>query len=280
MNEDRTCPFCGGTELKEVRCISKLKKKAQDKQAAESTLSVRSEERCFMHCTGLNGCGGFFLPPEYFLPPEAQKERYLLHNNNLSDEGYRSFLKTFADTALLHIRELLGRPPRTVFDYGCGNGALIELLTSYTCGTCGGLLAENTEIRGWDPFFAPDVSFFQDGADAVLCLEVAEHFENPREGFAGLARACRPGGYAAVQTLFVPESGEKEWAEDAFSANTDTGTDTEAAEAAFRSWWYKEDTTHVSFYTLKALKACAERAGFEYCGTYNNCSILRVAFPR
>lgn len=272
MKEDKKCPFCGGTELKEVRCISKLKKKAQDKQAAGSPVAVRSEERCFMHCTGLNGCGGFFLRPEYFLPPEAQKERYLLHNNNLSDEGYRSFLKKFADTALLHIRELLGRPPRTIFDYGCGNGALIELLTSYTCGTCGGLFAENTEIRGWDPFFAPDVPLFEEGADAVLCLEVAEHFENPHEGFAGLARACRAGGYAAVQTLFAPEINSE--------AGTDTGTGAETAEAAFRSWWYKEDTTHVSFYTEKALKACAERAGFVYCGTYNNCSILRAALPR
>ena len=136
----------------------------------------------------------------------------------------------------------------------------------------GGLLPENTEIRGWDPFFVPDVPFFADGADAVLCLEVAEHFENPARGFEGLAKACRPGGYAAVQTLFVPETDGE--------AGTDTDTGAEAAAAAFRSWWYKEDATHVSFYTEKALKVCAERAGFEYCGTYNNCSILRAAFPR
>lgn len=269
MSEDRNCPFCGGTELKEVRCVSKRKKTGRNKTAAGNENAACPAERRFMHCTGNGGCGGFFLLPEYFLPPEAQKERYLLHNNSLSDEGYRSFLKDFADTALLQIGKLSDGPPRTVFDYGCGNGALGELLKLYISK---GLLPENTEIRGRDPFFAPDTPFFRGGADAVLCLEVAEHFENPDEGFAGLARACKKGGYAAVQTLFAPEGGSE--------AGADTRSNAEAAEAAFRSWWYKEDATHVSFYTLKALKACAFRAGFEYCGTYNNCSILRAAFPR
>ncbi|WP_428769802.1 class I SAM-dependent methyltransferase [Treponema sp. HNW] len=278
MDENiKYCPFCGGIELKEIRCVSKHKKTVRDRTAAVHEHESRLHERCFMHCTGNGGCGGFFLLPEYFLPKAEQKKRYLLHNNNLSDAGYRSFLENFADTALVHIRELLGRPPHSIFDYGCGNGSLVELLHSYACG---GLLPENTEIRGRDPFFAPDTPFFEGGADAVLCLEVAEHFENPHEGFAGLARACKKGGYAAVQTLFAPESGGEAGADTSSGAEIAAGANAQAAESAFRSWWYKEDTTHVSFYTEKALKACAERAGFEYCGTYSNCSILRAAFPR
>ncbi|MGI5174162.1 class I SAM-dependent methyltransferase [Treponema sp. OMZ 840] len=250
------CPFCGKKGAQELIFSFKRSKEGcrrffrchDDEQPADICSSDT--------CSGgkKRGCGGIFVHPDCFISAEAQKKRYLLHNNSLADKGYRSFLADFADTALFYIKKLLGRPPHTVFDYGCGNGALVELLASYTRS---GLLPEDTEIRGWDPFFAPGVQFFPGGADAVLCLEVAEHFESPHEGFAGLARACKAGGILAVHTLFAPD-------------NVDD----------FKSWWYKEDPTHVSFYTQKALELCAKRAGFEYCGTYSNCSILRAAFPR
>ena len=238
MSGKNVCPFCGNTELCEL----------------DFTRAKKSGAGCrrFMHCAG--GCGGFFVPARYFLPPEAQKARYLLHDNNLFDPGYRSFLKKFADTAIERGSALLGRSPRTIFDYGCGNGALIALLKTYKQTA---LLPLQTELRGWDPFFAPDTPFFESGADMVLCLEVAEHFESPHKGFAGLARACKAGGVLALHTLFAPAGVED-----------------------FKRWWYKEDPTHVSFYTQKALRLCAERAGFTYCGTYNNCSIFRAAFPR
>ena len=100
---------------------------------------------------------------------------------------------------------LLGAPPATIFDYGCGNGALIELLQTHKKDF---LLPDDTEIRGWDSLFAPEAEFFAGGADLVLCLEVAEHFENPAEGFAGLSRACKRGGVLAVRMLFALET---EW---------------------------------------------------------------------
>ena len=234
------CPFCGGTYLTECACAPKKR--------------AGGFERRFFRCAGSSGCGGFFVSRECFLPAQKQKERYLLHDNSLANAGYRSFLKDFADTALNQSRALLGAPPATIFDYGCGNGALIELLQTNKKDF---LLPADTEIRGWDPLFAPAAQPFPGGADLVLCLEVAEHFENPAEGFAGLSRACKRGGLLAVRTLFAPES-----------------------EREFKSWWYKEDPTHVSFYTQKALTLCAKDAGFEPCGIYNNCSIFRAAFPR
>ena len=234
------CPFCGGTHLSECT-------RASEKKAG-------GYERRIFRCVPPSGCGGFFVSRECFLSVQKQKERYLLHDNSLANAGYRSFLKDFADTALNQSRALLGAPPATIFDYGCGNGALIELLQTNKKDF---LLPADTEIRGWDPLFAPAAQPFPGGADLVLCLEVAEHFENPAEGFAGLSRACKRGGVLAVRTLFAPET-----------------------EREFKSWWYKEDPTHVSFYTQKALTLCAKDAGFELCGIYNNCSIFRAAFPR
>ncbi|MDR1748274.1 MAG: class I SAM-dependent methyltransferase [Spirochaetaceae bacterium] len=178
-------------------------------------------------------CGGVFLAPSFRLDAWGQRKRYELHRNDPSDEGYRSFLLRFIEPVLACLPEL----PRRVLDFGCGpltgkTPALVTLLEEQL---------PEAEIRGWDPFFAPDTSLFAEGADLVMCLEVAEHFESPREGFASLAAACRPGGRAAVGTMTVPEDPE-----------------------AFDSWWYKDDPTHVSLYSVSALEYAAVSAGLVF----------------
>lgn len=216
---DLCCHICGNFELEEY---------------VDGT-------RRFLRCGGMEGCGIVFVHPECYLTPQKQSERYLLHRNILEPAdakgGYRSFLAKFADTVLDYMRNTSTEHKlSSIFDYGSGpEPALMQLLTEYKLS---GRLADTTEIRGWDPFFAPTTPFFKNGADLVLCLEVAEHFENPTEGFAGLARASRLGGIVALQTMIVPQN------------YTD-----------FKNWWYKEDSTHVNFYSKNALELCAKNAG-------------------
>ena len=38
----------------------------------------------------------------------------------------------------------------------------------------------------------------------------------------------------------------------------------------FKKWWYKEDTTHVSFYSEKSLQKCGERVGLELIKQHDN----------
>ena len=117
MAELLRCPFCSGTHLSECT-------RASEKKAG-------SCERRIFRCVPPSGCGGFFVSRECFLSVQKQKERYLLHDNSLANAGYRLFLKDFAYTALSRSCALLGAPPATIFDYGCGNGALIELLQTH-----------------------------------------------------------------------------------------------------------------------------------------------------
>lgn len=175
-------------------------------------------------------CGGIGVLPEYYIPEKEQKARYLLHTNSLADTGYEQFLRRFIEPIAAMMREW-NVPIRTVFDYGAGpEPALCELMKT--------VIFPDAEIRGWDPFFLPDGELFADGADLVTCLEVAEHFECVDTGFEGLVRACRPGGFVGVGTMTVPADIKK-----------------------FLSWWYKEDCTHVSFYTKQALETAAARHG-------------------
>ena len=52
-----------------------------------------------------SSCGGYFLDNRFFLSPKEQKERYLLHDNSLENQGYRQFLKKFLDFSLPFIKE-------------------------------------------------------------------------------------------------------------------------------------------------------------------------------
>ncbi len=176
----------------------------------------------------------------------GERGRYLKHNNSLADRGYRAYLEAFLD-GILNFEGLERDSIQRVFDYGSGpSPALVALL---------GL--RGFDARGWDPYFDPHGEGFEGGADLVTCLEVAEHFRNPVEGFRGLSGAARPGGTIAVATHLL-------------------SSDREETERDFPAWWYRQDPTHVTFYTRGGLEAIAERAGLSLLGsTGSNTYIFR-----
>ncbi|MCR4714738.1 MAG: class I SAM-dependent methyltransferase [Treponemataceae bacterium] len=187
-------------------------------------------------------CGGFFMMPESRLMHEKQKERYLKHNNTIENKGYVEFLESFIKPVLHYVSNCKNglSAITAILDYGSGpEPVLVELLESYRDK---GVISRECEIRGWDPFFAPDTKLFENGAELVTCLEVVEHFESPDEDFSKLASCVKSGGILAVGTMLVPSGGEE----------------------AFKNWWYRSDATHVSFYTEDSLRSVAGRHGLSY----------------
>ena len=186
------------------------------------------------------------------LSPEKQKERYLKHNNTLENKGYVEFLESFIKPVLTYMNSSGGNCGKIskILDYGSGpEPVLVQLLERYTTK---GELSCSCEVRGWDPFFAADVPFFEGGADLVTCLEVAEHFEEPKQDFGRLASCVRDGGFLAVGTMLVPSGGVE----------------------AFKNWWYRSDATHVSFYTEKALRTVAAKNGLVWVTNLNDRTFL------
>lgn len=165
--------------------------------------------------------------PEDFMPAALQKQRYLLHNNTLENEGYLQFLKKFIDPILEKTSRI-----DFIVDYGCGPApCLLQLLERYRAS---GKIPQAVRLFGWDPFFQPELP--HEAADLVTCLEVAEHFENPAADFEKLAKVCHSGAFVAVGTKIWRQPAER-----------------------FETWWYKEDLTHVSFYSEYSLRLCAQR---------------------
>lgn len=192
-------------------------------------------------------CGGIFLDRSLLLAPENERQRYLLHENTLENNSYREYLGHFID-AIMNFPAIskVNSKNWKIFDYGSGpEPSLVKLLRE-----------KGFDARGWDPYFASDTEAFPEGADLVTCLEVVEHFANPREDFALAAAYLRFGGFFAIGTHLL---------DDGFLNDTpDCGS---ALSERFISWWYRQDPTHISFYSRKALCLVAKEAGLSWIGT-------------
>ena len=197
-------------------------------------------------------CGGIALDRAQCLPPDAERDRYTLHENTLENTGYRRYLEDFLGAVLSFpaIERVEPHASWRLFDYGSGpEPALVSLMR-----------ARGFESRGWDPYFSPETERFPGGADLVTCLEVAEHFKYPVRDFALLAECAKPGGFIAVGTHLLDglEPPERDIGQGEGRARP--------PYEAFASWWNRQDRTQVSLYARKTLSLMAERAGLELIG--------------
>lgn len=160
--------------------------------------------------------------PATWLSEGEEKARYLLHQNHPQDPQYREYIKRIlrqvwegmkGTSQRAHIGQSLD-----ILDYGCGPSPVVAQLLSPT----------DHRVTSYDPYFAPIT--LQGLYDLILCIEVPEHFKEPRKEFIQMATLLKEGGFLAVHTHQVPEEDED-----------------------FVRWWYKEDTTHRVFYSPVAL---------------------------
>lgn len=165
-------------------------------------------------------CRLVFVPPEYRLSREEEKERYDLHENDPSDEGYRNFLKRIVEP----LNSLL--PPGSEgLDFGSGPGPALHLMF---------------EERGhsmdlYDPLYENNRKVFDRTYDFITATEVVEHIHNPGKVLDRLWHHLRPEGYLGIMTKRVrnPE--------------------------AFKSWHYIRDKTHVAFFSAETFEWLSRR---------------------
>lgn len=195
-------------------------------------------KRVYHHC---ETCGGIFLDRAYLLSSVDEKNRYEKHDNSLKNAGYRRYLEDFISAVLTFpaLNEENPENRRKIHDFGSGpEPALATLLGE-----------KGFEVHFSDKFFAPLPKMFPGGADILTCLEVAEHFMDPLGEFALMASLLRPGGFLALGTLLLESGGTYPSIWDFFAP-----------------WWYRQDATHISFYSEKSLRLVAGDAGFEWQG--------------
>lgn len=164
-------------------------------------------------------CEFISLDPKFFLTKEEEKARYDLHENTIEDLGYVKMFTDFIDFAIEPHKENIEK----ALDFGSGPGPVLASLLEDN--------GFNTDI--YDPYFAADTQLKESSYDLITATEVFEHFNKPRESIAKLVSLLKPKAYLAVMTCFPP------------------------AKQDFDAWWYKNDPSHVSFYSLKSFEYLA-----------------------
>ncbi len=170
-----------------------------------------------------HNCSLVFVPERFHLSGEAERERYDKHNNSIDDEGYVSFLSGAVEAV-----KSFAFAGSCGLDFGCGeNPVLAELLKR-----------EGFSVDVYDPFYFEEDFFKLKKYDFITATEVVEHFSNPAKEFALLSSLLKDGGVFVVMT------------------NLYDGVD-------FNSWWYKGDSTHISFFSKRSFEFFAETYGFK-----------------
>lgn len=165
-------------------------------------------------------CNLIHVPPSDYLTKEAEFSEYNKHQNSPEDKGYRKFLgRLFIPLSSRLVADSLG------LDFGCGPGPTLSVM-----------FEEAGYIMSlYDPFYAPDRSVLKEQYDFITASEVVEHFHSPAIELNLLWSILKPGGWLGVMTKLALD------------------------KEAFSTWHYKDDPTHVCFYSIETMNWLASK---------------------
>ncbi len=181
-------------------------------------------------------CDLIFVPREYHLSEIDQKARYDSHNNDPDDPRYRNFFKQL-------LVPLLAILPSNSYglDFGSGPGPTLSLMLEEW--------GHNVDL--YDKFYAQNDAVFQNRYDFITVTEVVEHLPNPLKDLEALVKILQKGGILAIMTEIV------------------------SPQLDFTNWYYKNDPSHVCFYSEKTFLYLANLLGLEIVTLSERVIILR-----
>ncbi|MGD9761484.1 MAG: class I SAM-dependent methyltransferase [Candidatus Izemoplasmatales bacterium] len=162
--------------------------------------------------------------PKFFVSLETEKNRYELHSDGSDSPGYLNFVKPITD----YVKNNFTTQDKGL-DFGAGHSVVIADL----------LNESSLNVKIFDPFFHNFQELLNDKYDYIIACEVVEHFHNPLKEFTLLYSMLNPNGKLIIMTDPLRET------------------------TIFSNWYYKNDETHVFFYSLKTFQFIKEKFQFK-----------------
>ncbi len=151
-----------------------------------------------------------FVTADQHLSASDEKAVYDLHQNTPDDPGYRRFLSRLTVPLAKQLSE-----GACGLDYGCGPGPTLSVM----------MREQKFNMADYDPIYANLENLLADQYDFITCTEVVEHFRNPHDEFKRLFSLLKQRGRLGIMTKQVID------------------------KQAFSRWHYKNDLTHISFFS-------------------------------
>jgi len=155
-------------------------------------------------------CHLIFVLPEQFLSEGEEKGRYDLHQNRPEDQRYRQFLGRIFNP----MRERLA-PGSSGLDFGSGPGPTLSVMFEEV----------GHSVTIYDYYYARNPSVLERQYDFITATEVLEHLHNPGKELDRVWSCLKLGGNLGVMTKLALD------------------------RERFARWHYKDDPTHVCFFS-------------------------------
>jgi len=155
-------------------------------------------------------CQLVFVPTAQYLSEADEKAAYDHHQNSPTDPDYRRFLSRL----FLPLQDRLA-PNSQGLDFGSGPGPTLSIMFEEIGHT----------VTIYDYFYAKNPVALQQTYDFITATEVVEHLHDPARILSQLWTLLKPGGYLGLMTKLVRD------------------------QEAFTKWHYKNDLTHVCFFS-------------------------------
>lgn len=168
-------------------------------------------------------CALVSVPPRFYLSSAAEKAEYDKHENHPDDVGYQRFLSRTLDPLLACVSSTASG-----LDFGCGEGKALSLMAK----------ARGYQIDNYDLYYANDPQVLSSQYDFITLTEVIEHVSDAAALVAQLDKLLKNNGILAVMTKRVQDV------------------------HAFATWHYKNDPTHINFYSITTFEWLAKHYGW------------------
>jgi hypothetical protein len=155
-------------------------------------------------------CDLVYVPAKYYLTEKDERERYELHNNSYSDSGYVASLEKLLLPLLPRLE-----PAAKGLDFGSGPQPIFSRL----------LIDKGFDMDIFDPFYANNTQVFDEKYDFITATEVVEHLYKPNFELFRLFAMLTNNGVLGILTQLRSDTCD------------------------FKKWWYKNDKTHVCFFS-------------------------------
>ena len=190
------------------------------KICSSKTVRIENNKNNKVYYNCIN-CDYIFINGKLINSSDKEKLRYLKHNNSFEDINYVEMLRSFIKEYIKFDQDKINK----ILDFGCGPIPVLAKL----------LEDKGFNVDVYDKYFFPHNDYLKKKYDLITLIEVIEHLKNPIKELTQLKKHLNKNGFFIIKTLFHP-------------GNNDI----------FLKWWYKEDFTHISFFSQKTFKIISE----------------------
>jgi len=184
-----------------------------------------------------NNCELIMLDKEFYLTKEEEKQRYQLHENSTENKGYLNYLNNIITNSITPFL----KPGNRLLDFGCGpEKTWAEILKK-----------KRYDVSTYDPYFDNNSEWLNTKFDAITAIEVFEHLISPEKELNSLSKCLNRGNYLIIRTMLHSNDWDN-----------------------FKKWWYKDDPTHISFYSRVSIDYICKTWNYELIQVKNRCEIV------